>query len=94
MAASQDIGDVEMLAILAGLCVAAYIGYKIYSDYSSSVDSLQSSAAGQVAGAVGQAADSIASGSILTNNPISQWFSDLGTAISDPMGNSLVTGGQ
>lgn len=90
MAASQDIGDVEMLGILAAICVVGYIGYKMYSDYQATGDSLQSSAAGQVAGAVGQAASSIASGDILTDNPISQWFSDLGTAISDPTGTSLL----
>lgn len=93
MAGAQDFGDVEMLGILAAIAVAGYIGYKIYSDYQTTSDSIANSVPGQVAGAVGQAASNIASGSILTDNPISQWFSDLGTAISDPMGNSLITGG-
>lgn len=94
MAAAQDMGDVEMLGILAGLCVAAFIGYKIYSEYQSTSSDIANSVPGQVAGAVGQAAENIASGSILTDNPISNWFSELGTALSDPMGDSLITGGQ
>ena len=92
MAAAQSIGDVEMLGILAALAVAGYIGYKIYTDYQSNVDAISSSPAGQAASAVGQAASNIASGNILTDNPISNWFSDLGTALSDPFGDSLTQG--
>lgn len=92
MAAAQDFGDAEMLGIAAAIAVAGYIGYKIYSGYQADRTAINNSVPGQVANAVGQAASNIASGDILTNNPISNWFSDLGTALSDPFGDSLTQG--
>jgi hypothetical protein len=77
---AQDIGDVEMLGILALLGVGAYVAYRLYSN------------AQAVGSAVSSANDTATS--ILTNplTSLENEASEAWTAITDPMGDSLVGG--
>lgn len=77
MSTSQDIGDVEGLAILAALGLAAYVAFNLYSEYEQKKDQYANSPTGQFAGALGQAAENTATGEILTDNPIANWFKNL-----------------
>jgi hypothetical protein len=84
VAASQDIGDVELLGILAALAVAAFIAYKVYSN--------AQGAASAVGSAVSSANDTATS--VLTNplTSLENEASEAWTAITDPLGDSLVGG--
>lgn len=87
MARAHPLADVESLAIIAAIAVAAYVGYRIWQDKAA----ITNSPAGQAAGALSQAAYNTATGEVLTDNPIAHGLSELWTAISDPFGNSLAT---
>lgn len=86
MAVSQDLGDVEMLGILALLAVGAFVAYKIYSGASSTASAISSGV---------QSANDTAT-SILTNplTSLENEASEVWTAITDPLGDSLVGGSQ
>lgn len=85
MAAAQDLGDVEMLAILAAIGVAGYIGYQIYQGWKNGPGSI----AHDIAAGAAAVADNVTGDS----DPIVAGWDNLVSAFEDPMGNSMVGGG-
>jgi hypothetical protein len=80
MAVSSDIGDVEMLGILAAILVAGYIGYQIYE------------AAQAAKNAPGQAAQAVLDNVTGSSDPLVAGIENAWSAITDPFGNSMVGG--
>jgi predicted negative regulator of RcsB-dependent stress response len=83
LSASQKFGDVEMLFLLAALGVGGYIAYQIYQSYENAQNEISSA---------NDTATSVLTNAFSSNDPIVAGVENAWTALTDPMGNSLVSG--